>query len=144
MARRAAARDPDSLLTQWAYQIAAQEAGLDGEAVTAGARAEAVSNGHAYPVAQTIVGHLLSGRSSDARAAHARFQDLAARRYVPPAVRSMVASAVGEYDRAIELAAEGCDERDPVLVLYARNFPIYDRVRADPRFADVLRRLRLP
>jgi hypothetical protein len=69
---------------------------------------------------------------------------MASRRHVAPAMLAMSAGAIGELDHAIELATQACDERDPVLVIVSRHFPTFRRVREDPRFGDVLRRLRLP
>ena len=44
----------------------------------------------------------------------------------------------------MEYAQQSCDEREPGMVLFARLFPNMQRLREDPRFADVLRRLALP
>ncbi len=56
----------------------------------------------------------------------------------------MSAAAVGEQDLAMDLARQACDEREPVLIFTARNFPDARRLRDDPRFAEVLRRLAFP
>ena len=50
----------------------------------------------------------------------------------------------GVWFCAMELVEEACDERDPVLLFLARAFPGFERVRDDPRFADIARRLQLP
>jgi len=144
VARRAVERDPDSILTHWVHQIAAQLSGLEEESVAAGLRAEAVSGGHSFPIGYAVVGHVTFGRIPEARAAQARLLDLAARKYVPASIRALVASMMGEQDRAMELVEEACDERDPVLLFMARAFPGFERVRDDPRFADIGRRLHLP
>jgi tetratricopeptide (TPR) repeat protein len=133
VARRAVERDPDSILTHWAHQIAAQLNGLEEESVAAGLRAEAVSGGHSFPIGYAVVGHVTFGRIQEARAAQARLLDLAARKYVPASIRALVASMMGEQDRAMELVEEACDERDPVLLFMARAFPGFERVRDDPR-----------
>jgi hypothetical protein len=44
----------------------------------------------------------------------------------------------------MEFAQQSCGEREPAMVLFAGLFPNLRRLRADPRFADVLRRLALP
>jgi hypothetical protein len=46
-------------------------------------------------------------------------------------------------DGAIEYAQQACDEREPGLVIMTRVFPNVRRLREDPRFAEVLRRLAL-
>ena len=45
------------------------------------------------------------------------------------------AIAVGDLDAAIDFAIQACDEREPLLVLLARNFPDLQRLREDLRFA---------
>ncbi len=57
---------------------------------------------------------------------------------------AIAASGVGEMDAAIDFARQACDEREPILLLTARLFPALNRLRADPRFAETLRRLALP
>jgi len=45
----------------------------------------------------------------------------------------------------MELISQACDERDPVLlILQEPGFPGFKRVRDDPGFKDIRRRLRLP
>jgi hypothetical protein len=56
----------------------------------------------------------------------------------------LAAAAAGEQDLAIGLAQQSCDEREPVLFILARVFPDWRRIREDPRFDDVMRRLALP
>jgi len=48
----------------------------------------------------------------------------------------------GEEDRAIEWLEKGFAARDPNMPYL--NLPQYDRLRGDPRFQDLLRRMRLP
>ena len=142
--RRAAQMDPESLLTHWVHGLAAYVCGEFDEAIAAFRRAESVSGGHQYPIAHSVQAYAESGRMTEARTAHARLLDLASRSYVSPSILSLAASAVGDMDQAIDLAQQACDERDPFLLVVARVFPHYRRVREDTRFGDVLRRLKLP
>ena len=79
--------------------------------------------------------------------AQALYQEIAARKgreYVPCTMLALAAAAAGEQDTALELARKACDAREPTLVLFARIFPDYQRLRDDPRFDEILRRLKLP
>ena len=144
LARRGVELDRDSLMTHWVHGMAAHFAGHLDEAVAAFKMAEAVSDVHPYPVAQAVVAHADLGKPADARAEYARLLDLASRRYVAPTMLAQAAAAVGEQATAIDLAHQACDERDPVLLILCRVWPSFARVRNDPGFAEVAKRLRLP
>jgi serine/threonine protein kinase/Flp pilus assembly protein TadD len=144
LARRGVERDADSLLTHWVHAMAAQYEGHLDEAFAAFKRAEAVSGSHPYPIAHAVVACADHGKTAEARVEYARLLDLAARRFVPPTQLSLAAAAVGEIDKAIELAHQACDERDPALIIMARVFPDFRRVREDSRFPQILKRLNLP
>ncbi len=67
-----------------------------------------------------------------------------AKRQRVPAYRFAVSYArVGENDSAFAFLNRACDERDP-LVLRIKCEPHFDRMRADPRYALLLKRLGLP
>jgi eukaryotic-like serine/threonine-protein kinase len=143
-ARRGAELDPESLITHWVHGLAADSCGQLEESIAALRRAEAVSDSHAYPVASTVVAYANAGRTTDARAEYGRLLSLATRRHVPSTFLAMAAAAVGESDKAFELAHQACDERDPPLIFMARCFPGFQRVRELPGFAEIVRRLDLP
>ena len=48
----------------------------------------------------------------------------------------------GDKDRAIEWLEKGFVGREPTMPYL--NMPQYDRLRSDPRFQDLLRRMGLP
>jgi len=63
---------------------------------------------------------------------------------VPKVSIAVAASAVGLQDEAMEYVAESCDDREPTLLIMANAFPDSSRLRADPRFAEIRRRMGLP
>jgi serine/threonine protein kinase/tetratricopeptide (TPR) repeat protein len=144
-ARRGAEMDPDSLLTQWVCGLAAHTAGSLDEAIQGYREAERVAAGHAYPIAWTVSALAQAGRLPEARAERARLIALAGRGHMSTALQSLAAGAVGELEPALDLASQACDERDPLLlILQASEFPGYQQVRNDPRFAEIRGRLKLP
>jgi tetratricopeptide (TPR) repeat protein len=54
-----------------------------------------------------------------------------------------ICMAAGERNQALAFLERAYNERDPMLVA-AKADPLFDGVRADPRFADLLRRLDFP
>lgn len=53
-----------------------------------------------------------------------------------------MALALGQVDRAFRWLERAADDREP-LVIYLAVDPLYEPLRADPRFAALLRRLGL-
>jgi hypothetical protein len=50
------------------------------------------------------------------------------------------ASGVRDIDLAIAFCQQAADERDPLFSLFYLNYPDFDAVRADARFADIVAR----
>jgi hypothetical protein len=48
----------------------------------------------------------------------------------------------GDNDKAFECLDEACKQRSPQLY-WLKVFPLFDSVRADPRFQDILCRMNL-
>jgi len=143
-ARLGVQRDPDSLFTRWTHALAAYWRGAYEEAVAAFTAAGDVSARHVYTVSYAAAAYAKWGRMDAARALHAEGLALSQTSYVPRAALAVSALAIGELDRAIEFAQQACDEREPVLVVLARVFPDWIRLRRHPGLAEVLRRLALP
>ncbi len=77
---------------------------------------------------------------------HRAAETLAARSrttYVGPRSVATWYARAGENDRALEWLERAYEARDPNLV-YIGVQPLFDSVRDDPRFQDLLRRMNLP
>lgn len=99
-------------------------------------------------VAPTGLGELArtyaaAGRTKEARSALADLLGVARARYVEADLIARVYEALGDEDRALEWLERGFDERAVKMVLIGVD-PQFDRLRDNPRFQDLLRRLRLP
>lgn len=62
--------------------------------------------------------------------------------YVGPSEFAKIYAALGDTDAAVEWLEKAYEERDGVEMLNV--WPGYDALRSDPRFADLLRRMRFP
>jgi tetratricopeptide (TPR) repeat protein len=69
--------------------------------------------------------------------------EAARRRYVPPVWFARVHMALGDRDLAFEWMEKGFQARDGSLV-HLKVSPIFDRIRGDARFPDLLRRMNFP
>lgn len=143
-ARLAVERDPDALLSHWVLGLVAHWSGEFEESIAAFQRALAVSGRSAFPLAQLALAYGDWGRPAEARATYDELVALSARTYVPCTMLAIAASGAADMETAIGFAVRACDEREPILLLSARLFPGLQRLRPDPRFDAVLRRLGLP
>ena len=60
--------------------------------------------------------------------------------YVSPFTFAVSYARMGEGDKAIEDLGKALDERYPSMVFVPIE-PVFDTLRSDPRFADLLRRI---
>jgi DNA-binding SARP family transcriptional activator/TolB-like protein len=91
-----------------------------------------------------LIGHAegLAGRTERAIAIQRRLMELrASGAYVAPQYLALVSLGLGDVPRALDLLEESLEERSAAL-LYARIDPIVTSLQAEPRFAEMLRRVR--
>jgi len=69
-------------------------------------------------------------------------EELSQQRYVSAYHRAAIYSGLGDKDLALEWLSRAHDERSGLLI-YLNVEPVFDNVRSDPRFAELLRRVRL-
>jgi serine/threonine protein kinase/Flp pilus assembly protein TadD len=143
-ARLATTRDPDALVGHWVHGLVAHWNGAFDEAEAAYKKGAEVSDRAEYPLVHMAVAYAERGRVAEARAIADELMARRARGHVSYLTQALLAAVLGDMDTAMERAHQSCDEREPVMVLFARNFRNLHRLREDPRFADVLRRLALP
>ena len=80
------------------------------------------------------------GKVSVAQALYAELVARASHVYVQPGQLAMAASAAGETDKALAHAREAFEIRDPILVA-AKYWPDFGRLREEPRFDEILARM---
>ena len=88
--------------------------------------------------------YAVAGRRDEALRILAELKEAARGRYVPGGQVMWVYVGLGDKDRAFEYLEKGFKGAGPGLPLSLRADPKFDRMRSDPRFADLLRRMGLP
>ncbi len=85
------------------------------------------------------IGHLLAlrGESAKAREVLEELTRISKTRYVPPYNIALVHAGLDEKDKAFRLLDRGCQERD-VRLVFLRVDPVWDPLRSDPRFRNIL------
>jgi serine/threonine-protein kinase len=86
--------------------------------------------------------HALTGNPDVAMEALADLGALSKHRYVPAFYFAKIYVGLGDFDRAFEYLDRAYDERYGLLS-YLRVEPIFDPLKGDPRFNDLLRRIGL-
>ena len=87
--------------------------------------------------------HRLAGRDEEAAEALQRFLLLAEREYVPPVMMVLAFIAGGDFDNSIKWLERAFEIRS-LQMPSLKVDPDYDPIRNDPRFQDILRRMKFP
>ncbi len=113
------------------------------EAVAEFQKVEALSPGNPFGAAHLAIAYAASGRKAEAVKILDDLKGLSARRYVSPESLARVYLSLGDRDMAFEWLDKAVQAHSFYLTLLKQD-PEVDRLRADPRFEDLLRRIGLP
>ena len=129
--------EKENTLALWGYSIANASLGQFAEAIAAAEAGVRVSRRAAFFLG--VLGWCLAkaGRLDEARQILAELQSRPAG--APSAVsEAWLLSELGDIDEAFELLAKAIDEAQAFA--YYTGLPTFDRLRGDPRFAEIMRR----
>ena len=85
----------------------------------------------------------MAGRRAEAEKALAQLGELSKRRFVSAFPIAWIHLGLGNNDRTFDWLEKAYEERAPRLV-YLKAERAFDPLRSDPRFVDLLRRLKFP
>jgi serine/threonine-protein kinase len=117
--------------------------GTYGEALAEMEKAVALTRGAAIPVANLGYVRARLGQREEARRILQQLAEAAKERYTPALAFAVVHVGLGENDQALNWLEKAYEERFNRLA-YLRREPVWDPLRPDPRFTDLLRRINLP
>lgn len=83
-----------------------------------------------------------SGDVTEARALLVQLHAAAERAYIPASCFAWIHLGLGELEQAFEWMSRAVDDRDPMMTPI-KSYPFFDPIRADPRFAALLRKMNL-
>ena len=109
------------------------------EAVEAFEKALAISPGSAEALSGLGKAHALAGRKADAQKVLDRLNELSKQQYVAAWTNADVYTALGEKDKTYQWLEKAYEERS----IFSSKGPLWDPLRSDARFADLLRRMNL-
>ncbi len=113
------------------------------EAIAAFERAESLSR-H-MPMCVAALGHTfaVAGRESEAHRVLEELQELSKRRHVSSYFHALIYLGLGEKDRGFEYLYKASEERS-LWLIFLNAEPVFDLLRSDPQFHDLLHRVGLP
>jgi tetratricopeptide (TPR) repeat protein len=94
-------------------------------------------------LAQVGVADALAGRKAEALRIVDQLQTLSSERYISPYGLTQIYAALNDKEQTFKWLQIAYDDR-AVWMSYLAVDPVFDGVRSDPRFQDVLRRVHLP
>jgi tetratricopeptide (TPR) repeat protein len=140
--QRALDLDENFMRTHLRLGLAFVQEGRFQEALTEYHRARAIAGD--TPQINAHIAHVMavSGKKSEALAALAELQELAKRQYVPPYDIALIYVGLGENDKAFAWLEKAYGDRSTEMI-YFKVEPMLAPLRSDPRYENLLRRMRL-
>src|ERR1043166_4756937 len=117
--------------------------GKSAEAIAPLELAVTASGRHPWTLAALAVCYSSLGKVADVEAIRDELAARARREYVQSSTLAIVAASLGCMDDAFALLERACDEHDGILV-YAKRYPFFRLLQADPRMGRVYQRIGFP
>ena len=131
--------DSSAVYALWALGMACQAAGRHEEGISALEKLS-VLTGREMPWSLCLLASSLatSGRVEAARAVLSEIEGLGAKHYVPPLHLAFVRAGLGEADAALELLGRAIADRNTLCWVWPRLSPVFDALRKEPGFPQLL------
>ena len=127
----------------WGLGLALLAKGRHEEAIAELERAVELSGGGGVQNGTLGYAYAVAGRRPAALEVIEKLKATSSEHYVPPAAVALVLSGLGERDEALTWLEKANEERDPWITALKVE-PMFDPLRSDPRFQDLLRRVGFP
>ncbi len=133
--------DPNFWLSHLFISRVYTEKGMHSEALAEAKKAAELS-GNSQSHAYRAYALAKWGKLSEARAVLAELLKSSTETYVPPYNIALAYNAVGEPERALDYLEKGFSERD-LRMVFLKVEPQWDSLRSEPRFVDLIKRMRI-
>jgi tetratricopeptide (TPR) repeat protein len=132
--------DPNFYFTYWCLGFAYWQKGRFEEAVGAYERAIDLEPEDLHLKAEAAMAYFAAGKHAEAQAILEQLEEKSRREYVIPVALAMTYLAVSDLDSTFTWLDKMYEERSPVLI-WMNVQPRYDRLRGDPCFQQLLRKI---
>src|SRR4029077_12277161 len=140
--RRVLDMDPNFLRARFGLGLALVRTKKYDEAIAELQKAVELSEGGAGQLAALGYACATANRRAEALEILEKLKERSREQYVPPAMVAGVLSALGEKDQAMTWLEKAVEEHDP-WITGLKVAPMFDPLRSDPRFQDLLHRVGL-
>jgi hypothetical protein len=103
----------------------------------------AISPGNIVALTGLGYGYAVTGKRVEAQKVLDKFNELSKQKYVSTVWRAKIYAGLQDKKRAFEWLEKAYEDRSIVSVGFIKTNPMFDPLRSDPRFADLLRRTNL-
>src|SRR3989440_1087841 len=141
--RKTLEMDPNFGLTHWYLEQAYAQKGMYAEAETELRKAKYLLQQNVAVEADIGYAYAASGKGAEAKKAIDELKQSSKQRYVSSYYIALIHTGLGEKDAAFEWLGNAYQERSDLLI-YLKVDPRLDSLRSDARFAELVRRVRLP
>ena len=138
--RRVLAMDPSFLRAHFGLGHALVHKKRHEEAIAEFQKAVELSGGGAAQLGALGYAYALANRRAEALEIAEKLKERSREHYVPPAMVSIIYSGLGDKDQAMSWLERANEERDPWLT-GLKVEPMFDSLRSDPRFLDLVHRV---
>jgi eukaryotic-like serine/threonine-protein kinase len=135
--------DPSFALAHSYLGLAYEQKGLFAQAISEFQEWQRLSGDE--PAATGALGHAyaISGKRTDAQNALVRLKGLSAKQYVAPYDLAVICVGLGDTSQAMDWLERAYEDHSAWLI-WIKVDPRFDGTRNDPRYRDLLRRMKLP
>ena len=142
--RKALELDANFILTNSWLGLSYVQKSMHKEAIAEFEEALAIYSGDIRTISGRGYAYAMAGRRAEAQKVLDQLTELSKQKYVPAGFMAAVHAGLGENDKAFEWLEEGFDHRSiGAFIVSLKVNPIWDPLRSDPRFKDLLRRMNL-
>ena len=134
--------DPEFLLGHWFLGQALVELGRNEEGIAELQKAADLSNRSSRLLAYLGYGLGRAGRNGEANALLAELDDRSRQDFVPPYFLALIHCGLGQEERALDCLERACELPD-TMIRDLKVDPPLEVIRSDPRYHELLRRVRL-
>src|SRR5262249_32141427 len=134
--------DQNFYFAHWLLGVAFEAKGSLPEALSEYQKARQLSDD---PWLLALLTHALAaaGKRDESQKTFTQLKDISRQRYVSAYSFAIGYEGLGEKDQAFQWVQKSCEDREP-RITRLRVDPLFDNLRSDPRFADVLRCVGFP